>query len=658
MNELRTHLKYIRQIRDYIIIENSNITELDFLPSLKSIKGINLKHEKYILLIRHMDYLQNLFPLNQLLNLKPGFGAAHFYGNPQLCVREINLLGEVFNELIVPDGMNGFDIQCNDRNFTIRMLTLTYGSVEFRIIREENYANITIIYSRLNHGQQITEVDPDDPCNTNEWQEARVEQGHLRTYPRIYGLIPSTTYAFYIEITSPEGIYLTRSPMYDFTTQQARPKPPFITRAVATSPNSVSFSWLTNAILRDTIDLYFLEVILTDIKTEFVDVCVDPMLQGYIMSNESRHEMNRKLPFNYENCARNTYCNDLPISEERYYGTCETNLFARCDHLPREPDNETLGESNYHKTYYAHIDGRLNEYNIDDLAPFSVYEFILRACTENYMQCTRSSRVLIRTLPEPNVDLATLTYAEIDGNSIVVSWNPPEHPNGHVISYDLQIKPSESSAPHEAPMSYCVPGDSTNITLTSLVNDTYLIRLCTTSMTSNITCTEWRSVFGPISQFHGWLCVVYGILGAIYIWIATCLIQKFCFKAGVIPPPRRRRRQAAEPEMDPFLNPQPTTSKSCPAFIDVEMTTYHASGLSVHKRRLPLSDIEEASSSGQERGSGKAVAGPCSSSSDYGKSTTSPENRRCGSSFELSTLGSPSSDTGGQSSIEEDETGM
>ncbi|XP_040523224.1 usherin isoform X3 [Gallus gallus] len=85
----------------------------------------------------------------------------------------------------------------------------------------------------------------------------------------------------------------------------------------------------------------------------------------------------------------------------------------------------------------ATVSGASSNYTVEDLHPYTVYEFQVEGCT--YKGCSLSPKTpAIRTLPDvPEGIPAPELYSDTP-TSVVISWQPPAHPNGLVENLTIE----------------------------------------------------------------------------------------------------------------------------------------------------------------------------------------------------------------------------
>lgn len=73
---------------------------------------------------------------------------------------------------------------------------------------------------------------------------------------------------------------------------------------------------------------------------------------------------------------------------------------------------------------------------ISNLAPFTLYEFRVRACTAG--GCGSSDPAQVRTMQAPPTFQMQPNVSTLTSASLLVEWEEPEEPNGVVVQYDVR----------------------------------------------------------------------------------------------------------------------------------------------------------------------------------------------------------------------------
>ena len=115
--------------------------------------------------------------------------------------------------------------------------------------------------------------------------------------------------------------------------------------------------------------------------------------------------------------------------------------------LPQQPNGIITvyrafrtGGSDNNVTAYADVN---REFTDIGLTPFTIYTYIIEACTSG--GCSRSPSASDRTGEATPTGQAPPTVTPLSESSILVSWMPPDMPNGEITVYNLTIVPSDST---------------------------------------------------------------------------------------------------------------------------------------------------------------------------------------------------------------------
>ncbi|XP_061376884.1 insulin-like growth factor 1 receptor isoform X1 [Danaus plexippus] len=521
MDELRYYLKNIKEVSGYILIYGSiSVTSLDFLSSLKSIKGNTLLNGKYSLVVYDMQNLQMLFSDNVTKKLKINKGSMRFYRNPILCMSQIEKLKPLFpvapNEIDLPQGLNGYSGGCKEINLGLK---INVKNQTFAVATFDGEAGTdvfyTILYIEISHDTKVP-IGP-EACSESEWNAISVSYSSNRLIEvPLHSLRPASMYAVCIEKYEPSTRHLARSAIVNFTTPPGKPEPPFITELVASSSDVVVVRWVDHKnyerhITRYELDVYLIEKNQNHINTR--DYC-----QNYNDIDEidySRHAKVMRPPRDYgKGCE--SMCGILSsftfgAMVDEYFDIC--NSIKGCEKEVDRPKVDYI--KGLLKTVSLDITAPRKVYQIGGLAPFRDYRFHLRACIKDL--CSRSAREVVRTLRLENIDIASITFTSAEENGlIVVNWDPPAISNGVILSYTVEICPDNNlnDMSHLLPQVMCVFGNETSLTVKSHKANIYLIRVCTTTLAYSYVCNNWTKVMVIQQNYLSiWIGgVVFGIL--------------------------------------------------------------------------------------------------------------------------------------------------
>ncbi|KAJ8719798.1 hypothetical protein PYW08_011973 [Mythimna loreyi] len=543
MGDLRAYLGHIQEVSQYIAVEGSDITSLDFLSSLRIIKGEKLKDDKYVLDVNHNTNLQTLFTSAVAKNLIIKNGTARFEQNPVLCMSKIDELQgrlPVQPTLIeVPIGSNGYSGACKEVSFDFKIAPSNESSVliKFSPVRDHNI-HYSALYVRLPPGVQ-TAVVP-ETCSEFEWHATDVPAEFDKGFgvAKLNSLQPASTYALCIEIYDPKNRRLIRSNIFNFSTPVGIPEPPFIVELVASASDVVVIRWVDHKDYMPHIDYYELDVALIERSSvkSAVDYC--KLKEDVYEVDYTRHALVRRPPPEY-NRGCESMCGILAsvtpgAMVEEYFDVCDDTHIDCGNQESIISNNSTFG--NYVRTLILlNISSPRNDFQVGGLAPFSDYKFRLRACSGGH--CSRSSKGVVRTFSLKNADIPSITnlYANQFGH-IYVKWNPPNVTNGPILSYSVEVLP-RININNLMPQSWCISANETMMFIQSVIVPKYLVRVCVKTLASSKSCSDWIKITSATQSKTVllWAGVTCGFL----IYIASCLVGWFkrrsSYRVDVVP---------------------------------------------------------------------------------------------------------------------------
>ena len=136
---------------------------------------------------------------------------------------------------------------------------------------------------------------------------------------------------------------------------------------------------------------------------------------------------------------------------------------------PEEPNGIITAYYLYRNDTLVFGPSLLLSYTSTLLSPFTIYSFILQACTSG--GCTNSSASTAITLEAPPTGFNDPIISNVGAVSLVISWTPPTYPNGLNIYYTVYF--SNDTA--------IVNGTSTSVTITGLrpyTNYSFYVTAC------------------------------------------------------------------------------------------------------------------------------------------------------------------------------------
>lgn len=521
MEELQ-RLRHIQEVSDYVLIYGSlTIKSLNFLSGLRRIGGRNLKSERYSLVIHDMKNLRGLLLENVTKNLIIDKGSVQIYGNQKLCASDIDKIRERFpvkpdDVDDIPKGSNGYGGVCDEVLIDIqtRVLNETTAAVLFPISNPGfEYA---VLYARL--APENLNIRVPETCSDAEWISVDVPINSVSKFGLIEltSLRPASNYALCIEIHDPLHGTLARSNIFNFTTLTGTPEPPFITELVASSFDVVVLRWLDHEDYRSRITHYQLEVILIEAhqsELDNINYCTH-VIDDEPLTDYDRHAVVMRPPPEYGKSCE-SMCGVLSSVTE---GALANDFFDVCSsidfdcNIKEDSIFENSTFKNYVKTLVLEIKNHPKEgFQVGQLAPYRDYSFKLRACAHD--KCSRSARGVVKTLRSENADIPIIKniYA-YDTGLMTVLWEHPLITNGPILSYSIEVLPKMGYNLQLLPQEWCVFSSESSYTLQSIPASKYKVRVCSRTLASANSCTDWIVMASTKLQSQWWSGLSFGVL--------------------------------------------------------------------------------------------------------------------------------------------------
>ncbi|KAG6463133.1 hypothetical protein O3G_MSEX013689 [Manduca sexta] len=528
VTDLKVYLSRIQEVSDYVEIYGSLvITSLDFLSSLHHIKGRNLKHDRYSLLIYDMVNLYTLFSPNVMKNLRIDRGTMKMYDNPLLCMNKVdelkNLLPEAPTELDVTQYTNGYSASCKEApvDFQVRLLNETSVVLVFSP-KYDRQIHYTVLYVRIPPNLKDSLVP--ETCSDFQWLSVSVPSEFGQNgIIQIDSLRPASTYAICIETYNPVHESLARTSIINFTTPVGTPPPPFLVELVAASHDVVVLRWVDHIDYRCHITRYELDVALIEHKEiSNIDYCKFK-LDDFEELDGTRHALVMRPPPEYEKACE-SMCGVLSSFTagalvEDFFDVCRSSDFDCSTQKDVPPGNTTL--KNYVKTLALNISSPKEAFQVAGLAPYRDYRFRLRACYG--LRCSRSARGVVRTLQYYKADIPMITngYADNIGN-VFIKWDPPDTTNGPILAYTVEILPKYTFDLFILPQTWCVSANTVSFKGDCVIAPKYTARICTKTLASFNACSDWYPIAAvpPTSSWYWRIIAIFVvILAAAFIVI-------------------------------------------------------------------------------------------------------------------------------------------
>ncbi|OXA61387.1 Insulin-like peptide receptor [Folsomia candida] len=284
VKELKENLDKIEEIDHYLAVTYTySIYSLDFLSSLKVIKGQVLDDKKYALIVKSNENLMELWNgtdvVNRKITIENRNARVLFHYNPKLCqskiwefVHQAEIKPPAPNDNIDIGITNGDKAPCNTKKLMIEVLQKSNSTVIIRwenlrrnLTRTSHLLNYEIHY-KLAHGypqQNESKFDDRDPCGDDGWnvqEQAKISDNEVKgigvgNEPRwenealIANLDPYTYYALYVKaivIQDTDSINNNTGAESDiiyFRTYADYPTKPVNVMLASSGPDKITANW-------------------------------------------------------------------------------------------------------------------------------------------------------------------------------------------------------------------------------------------------------------------------------------------------------------------------------------------------------------------------------------------------------------------------------
>lgn len=272
VKELEESLSMIEEIDGYLkIVRSFPLISLNFLKSLRVIRGNELDNNKYSLAVLDNQNLQELWDWSTHSDIKilskDGPAKVFFHFNPKLCLYKIETLREKaklneFTELEVAPNSNGDKVACNVTELDTKVTKKTPRGaiIEWEAFMHHDTRSLLgyVVYFIEAPHKNVTMYDGRDACGSDGWRVEDVSAESATPHPKngteiekpIYLthiltlLKPYTQYAYYVKTytiaTERSG---AQSKVKYFTTLPDAPSPPRALSIYSNSSSELVMSW-------------------------------------------------------------------------------------------------------------------------------------------------------------------------------------------------------------------------------------------------------------------------------------------------------------------------------------------------------------------------------------------------------------------------------
>ncbi|XP_048526026.1 insulin receptor isoform X2 [Dendroctonus ponderosae] len=547
-DDLFTSLKSVRYIRDYLKISRCDvINDLQFLPNLREIGGMNLFANKSLLAHDNRN-LKKLWDLNANFTLQIKHGTIGFHDNDQLCLTEIQRfahhVGINYSEIDVSKYSNGaYCYEAVDESLSVivnerhsKNVTITW---ENRLGREE-------FYYLIHYTDSLDADEMDQDVCSSPWTTVST----VKNTVQLVGLKVFKKYHFYIRIYL-RNMSVRRTPIRSFETLPDDPDAPTFFNAVAVNDTAINLTWdhpvQTNGIL-NSFKLTIYEEPQDPYLLEDRDYCAFPFTaEGSLVDRAINDD-------SFEDEPTEGLADAYNLNEPQYTypgKPCkptnqEVNIRLKNDmwlYLCDKNSQSMYGIDNCKSYYYEILESNLTDpklkkralsygagyisttslpanatfHVVTKLEPFTLYIFYIMACNEEdngRKLCSSVLQARAKTLKNPYADLITRIDIKLtSNNNLLVFWVPPQRPNGFIVAYHVYWHNDLEKLKME--QSQCITAQEyaheKGLTLRGLRPDTYHVSVQPVSLAGPGNMSEPKSY--EIPQPYNWLHISLIVIG-------------------------------------------------------------------------------------------------------------------------------------------------
>ncbi|XP_044766315.1 insulin-like receptor isoform X3 [Coccinella septempunctata] len=258
VNELEESLSMIEEIDGYLkIVRSFPLVSLNFLKSLKRIRGNSLDSQKFVFVVLDNQNLQDLWDWKDNRTLRIDNGRLFFHFNPKLCLDKIRTLqnktglSPPFTEIEVANSSNGDKIACDVKqlNVSLKQISSRAVTLSWQPFKLDDQRNLLgyIVYSIQTKYNNLTLYDGRDACGGDGWRvdDVTIQEDHEQEVVHLLThLKPYTQYAFYVKTyTIAKENNGAQSNITYFTTSPSVPSIPPKLIVTSDSSDSLKISW-------------------------------------------------------------------------------------------------------------------------------------------------------------------------------------------------------------------------------------------------------------------------------------------------------------------------------------------------------------------------------------------------------------------------------
>ncbi|XP_066141361.1 insulin receptor-like isoform X3 [Euwallacea fornicatus] len=584
-------LKYVRYIRDYLLIaRNEVIEDLDFLPQLAEIGGSNRYLTKSLMVFENRK-LRSLWS-NQSIKIRNGSIA--FHDNDRLCLSEIENFaknnGIKYNESDVSKYSNGdecsesFDsklvdvqvIKINPYNATIIWNLLSDDSVFYYTVHYIEYAlfNMTI--------------RSQDVCTSERWSTLSTRNNSVV----LVELKPYKIYSYYIQVYY-SNMTTKKTLTMQFNTSQTDPEyATNILSATSLNDTAIQLKWEKPTKTHGELQYYAINVYGQLDDPEYIwtrDYCIYPfsregenfgkfaeMIDPFPAlthkeklavfelgppektspdppCNATSEETNIRLEDNVwlylcDNKSQSKF--GIDYCRNYYYDLFSAGSNDSDGHVQKRDTKSSLlkKRSDYFSLKIDNPD--TTSLVLNNLTQFTMYVIYFMACNKDIEMrklCGPVLQVTVRTKKNVKADQITdLTVENVNNADVMIRWTPPKDVNAVLLAYYVYHGQHRN---HSNNAKSCITHPqfmkNKNLTLRGIPPGSYFITVQAVSLGGVGNYSQTKLVDITVSKFG----TIWIILGLIFFGIFGILVSFAYYRIQM------KRRESEDNQLVPCVNP-------------------------------------------------------------------------------------------------------
>lgn len=579
--DLEHYLGDIEEIEGFLKIVRSNaITSLNFLRSLKVIRGRKLESDRYAFLLFENHNLKRMMDFSNRDPLQITNGSMSIYYNNKLCQTELDSFRSHTNvgdhpKNNIPPTNTASSGHCEFQTITsdYQILSAYNVTVYWKPFTPQN-RSVTVegytLYYMETTRDNLNWFNGRESCSTYSWKtktldsEAGLQFDKKRKmhYLVLNGLKQVTKYAFYIRsLQSVMNTLSGQSNVKYFTTPLDTLTPPVVTTLLK-GETSITLNWRIPVKERQFINFFHVDILVVPENAEILamrDYCKHPVINDPVQEIRTR---NRELREEMEECnCDESLLEDefLNIQMELYDSLKKINYANKVHDCDEEPthslcesyenkkfkrdlfefqkkfvlkENHTIDKrdislaENYVNSY--RIEKHVDNFTISQLQPFTNYAFEFFSCHNN-RECSSYFFHVERTSPNLTGDALRdedLKLISDERKIVKLEFREPSHSNGATLGFKVEQRIPGSSSSSVTLVS-CITRiehqrNNYSFVVDNLPPNIYEFRVKSFSLALEGPWTDWKAVTlkeeAPSQSFH------FNFIGTLVVIFIVCLV--------------------------------------------------------------------------------------------------------------------------------------